>query len=135
MPVTLTEWVGLLRSEYLAEFIPSGGAAVKIAVAPPEHGAAALDAVAAEARAQGYLVARVDAAQTRVHMIDRVFYTVARQVEWDRVTDDYLRALLRQHGIVVPEECPLPDLDAIAAANGRLKPDLYGEINRLITNG
>jgi hypothetical protein len=134
MPVALTEWVALLRREYLAEFIPSGGAAVKIAVAAPDQAGRVLAAVAAEAREQGYLVAGVDAARTRIHMIDRVFQAVARQVDWDSVTDRYLRALFAEHGIVVPEGCPLEEIDAIAAANGRLKPDLFGEFNRLITN-
>src|SRR3989442_3302185 len=44
-----------------------------------EKAGAALVAVAREAAAQGYLVARVDAAETRVHMIDRLFFAVARQ--------------------------------------------------------
>jgi hypothetical protein len=133
--VALAEWIGLLRGEYLSEFIRSGGAAVKLAVISPEKAGAALDAVAREAAAQGYLVARVDAAETRVHMIDRLFSAVARQVDWDAAADQYLRALLRQQGIRVEEGQSLQDMDAIAAANGRHKPDLYGEINRLITNG
>src|SRR5438067_2353261 len=37
MPVSLVEWIGLLRKEYLSEFIPSGGAAVKLAVVPSEQ--------------------------------------------------------------------------------------------------
>ena len=135
MGVSLTEWVGLLRGEYLSEFIRSGGAAVKLAVIAPEKAGAAMVAVAREAAAQGYLVARVDAAETRVHMIDRLFFAVARQVDWDAAADRYVRALLRQQGIRVEEGQSLQDMDAIAAANGRLKPDLYGEINRLITNG
>lgn len=134
MGVALTEWVELLRGEYLAEFIRSGGAAVKLAVGPPDQAGAVLDAVGREAGAQGYAVARVDAAQTRVHLIDRLFHAVARQVDWDTETERYLRALLRSHGIRVEEEQALQDMDAIAEANGRLKPDLYGEINRLITN-
>lgn len=134
MGVALGEWVGLLRAEYLAEFIRSGGAAVKLAVISPARASAALDAVAREAAAQGYLVAQVDAAETRVHMIDRFFYAVARQVDWDAATDRYMRRLFREHGIHVEEGQSLQDMDAIAAANGRLKPDLYGEINRLITH-
>src|SRR5437879_7249319 len=134
MGVSLTEWVGLLRGEYLSEFIRSGGAAVKLAVIAPEKAGAALDAVAREAAAQGYLVARVDAAETRVHMIDRLFFAVARQVDWDAATDQYVRSLLQEHGIQVEDGQSLQDMDAIAALNGRLKPDLYGEINRLITN-
>jgi P-loop Domain of unknown function (DUF2791) len=134
MGVSLTEWVGLLRGEYLSEFIRSGGAAVKLAVISPDRAAAVLDAVAREAEHHGYLVARVDAAETRVHMIDRIFFAVARQVDWDAATDQYLRTLFQQHGIQVEEDQSLQEMDAIAAANGRLKPDLYGEINRLITN-
>jgi hypothetical protein len=134
MSVALGEWVGLLRSEYLAEFIPSGGAAVKLAVTRPDQASVVLDSIAREAASQRYLVARVDAAQTKVHLIDRLFCAVARQVDWDGVTDRYLRALLRAHGIRVEEGLPLEDMDAIAAANGRMKPDLYGEINRLIAN-
>jgi len=40
----------------------------------------------------------------------------------------------RRQGIQVEEGQSLQDMDEIAAANGRLKPDLYGEINRMITN-
>src|SRR5712692_3764712 len=135
MGVALGEWIGLLRGEYLSEFIRSGGAAVKLAVIAPEKAGAALDGVAREAAAQGYLVTRVYAAETRVHMVDRLFFAVARQVDWDGAADPYLRALLREQGIRVEEGQSLQDMDAIAATNGRLKPDLYGEINRLITNG
>src|SRR5438309_1952855 len=120
MPVPLTEWIGLLRSEYLAEFIASGGAAVKLAVAAPEQAMGVLDAVAREAEAQRYLVVRVDAAQTRVQMIDRLFYAVARQIDWDGATDRYLRGLFRDQGILVEAGVSLQDMDAIAAANGRL---------------
>jgi bacteriophage exclusion system BrxC/D-like protein len=134
MAVALTEWIDLLRREYLAEFIPSGGAAVKLAVAAPEEAAVVLDAVAGEAGKLGYRVARVDAAQTRVQRIDRLFFAVAGQLDWDTLTERYLRGLLREHGIRVEDEQPLHDMDAIAAANGRLRPDLFGEINRLIAN-
>jgi len=135
MPVSLSEWIDLLRKEYLAEFIPSGGAAVKLAVVPSERIAGVLDAAARAAAEHGYLVARIDAAQTRVHMIDRLFHTVARQVDWDAGTDRYLRSLLRRQGIQVEEDRTLQEIDAIAEANGRLRSDLYGEIGRLITNG
>jgi hypothetical protein len=134
MGVALTEWVELLRDEYLAEFVASGGAAVKLAVAPPDRAPETLDAVAAAAEDQGYRVVQVDSAQTRVHMIDRLFHAVARQIDWDALTDRYLRALLRDQGIQVEEGRALREMDAIADANGRLKPDLLAEINRLITN-
>src|SRR5437868_1025609 len=110
MPVSLVEWIGLLRKEYLADFIPSGGAAVKLAVVPSDQIPHVLDAIDREAAGQGYMVARIDAAQTRVHMIDRLFFAVARQIDWDAGTDGYLRALLRRHGIRVDDDCPLQDV-------------------------
>jgi hypothetical protein len=134
MGVPLAEWIGLLRKEYLAEFIASGGAAVKLAVVPPDQAARVLDAVGDAAETAGYRIARVDSAQTRVHMIDRVFFEVARQVDWDALADRYLRKLLRENGIQAPDGLPLQEMDAIAEANGRFKPDLIGEINRLITH-
>src|SRR5207248_1274565 len=81
-----------------------------------------------------YRVARVDAAQTRVQRIDRLFFAVARQLDWDALAERYLRSLLREQGIRVEDGQPLHAMDAIAAANGRLRADLFGEINRLITN-
>ncbi|MBI3948297.1 MAG: DUF2791 family P-loop domain-containing protein [Armatimonadetes bacterium] len=134
MGVALDEWVELVDREYLRDFVPAGGSAVKIAVADPEEVAAAMDAVAAAADERGYFVARVSAAETRIHMIDHVFHAVARGVEWERITDQYLRALLNANGILVGAEQPLRDLAGIAEANGRLRDDLYLEINRLIVN-
>jgi hypothetical protein len=134
MGIELTEWVARLRSEYLAEFITSGGAAVKIAVAPPTGAGNVLYAVVGEATEQGYFVAYVDAAQTRVHMIDQVFHAVARQIDWEALTDRWLRARLRDNGITVADGQPLGDVDALAAANDRRKSELFAEINRLIAN-
>ena len=134
MSVALDEWVDLLRREYLESFITSGGAAVKIAVAPPEQATEVLDAVAAAARQQGYCVARVDAAATKVHMIDQIFHAVARQVDWPGLTDRWLRDLLNNNGIFVAPEQPLQDVDALAAVNDRQRRELLQEINRLIEN-
>ena len=133
MSITLTEWVARLREEYLAEFLPEGGAAVKIAVAPPALRALVPAAVAGAA--DDYLVAHVDAAQTKVHMIDHLFHAVARQVDWGLLAERWLRRQLPACGILVEPEQPLRDMDAIAEANGRPKPQLLGDINRIVANG
>ena len=134
MSVVSTEWVRLLQSEYLTDFIVSGGSAVKIAVVLPQHTAEVTQAVAGSAQNLGYQVVRVDAAQTRVHMIDQLFYAVARQIDWDLLTDRWLRDLLSRNGIRTVEGMPLQDTEALATLNGLLVPDLFGQINRLITN-
>lgn len=131
MSVELDDWLSLLRREYLDGFIAGGGAAVKIAVASPASTCAAAQAVEDAARIAGYHVARVDAARTRVHMIDQVFYAVARQVDWDGVARQRLASLLAGNGIQAEPE-QMHDLEAIAEANGRQRRDLLSEVNRLI---
>ncbi len=133
MSIALAEWVALLHREYLAEFLPAGGAAVKMAVVFPEMRLTTLDAV--DAVAAGYQTARVDAAQTKIHMIHHLFHAVARQVNWDELADRWLRARLQAGGILVEPDQPLADMDAIAHANGLPTPQLFGDINRLVTNG
>ncbi|MHB9130080.1 MAG: BREX system ATP-binding domain-containing protein [Armatimonadota bacterium] len=133
MGAALSEWVTLLREEYLASFIADGGAAVKIAMIPPEMRADVMDTVTAAA--DGYLVARVDAAETKVHMIHQLFHAVARQVDWDALADRWLRARLQANGIVIDPAQPLADMDAIARANGLPTPQLFGDVNRLVSNG
>src|SRR5262249_52331896 len=110
----------------------SGGAAVKFAVAPPEQAALVQDAVANTAQQQGYFVARVYAGQTRIHMIDQVFHAVARQVDWDALTERWLRAQFLANGYDVPAEQSLQDLHAVAMLLDHPEMQLRGEIRRWI---
>jgi len=133
MSVELSEWAGLLRREYLDGFIEGGGAAVKIAVAPAASTWGVAQAVESQARAGGYAVARVEAARTRVHMVDQIFHAVARQIDWDGVARRRLSLLLWGNGIQA-DPAQLHDLEAVAQANGRHRRDLLNEVNRLIEN-
>lgn len=132
MALALAEWTGLIRDEYLKEFVASGGAAVKLAVTAPDAVPAVLDAIEGVARSEGYVVARVSAARTRVQSVDRIFQAVARQIDWSAAADRYLRRLLGENGIVGLEGRDLGEIDAIADANGRLRSDLLAEIHRLL---
>ena len=134
MSVLSSEWIRLLEAEYLSEFIKSGGSAVKIAVVRPAQTDPMTQAILETARKTDYQVVLVKAAETRVHMIDQLFYAIARQIDWDELTDRWLRDLLRRNGIAVTDEMQLQDTGAMATANGLLVPDLYGQINRLMTN-
>jgi hypothetical protein len=134
MAVALNEWTALMEREYLADFIPSGGAAVKIAVTETAAVSIVLDRLAQAAATRGHLTASVDGAAVRLYMIDKVFHTVAQQIDWDALTARRLRALLLENGIQVEPDQPLHDVDGIAAGNGRTRQDLMAEINRLIAN-
>lgn len=84
-------WLKFLDEEYLATFIRDGGASVKFAVPLDETSRSTLFASLTErSKNKGYAVAQIDAAQTRVHMIDQLFFAVAEQMPW---TDLSLRVL------------------------------------------
>jgi hypothetical protein len=134
MAIPLSEWVELVRREYLEDFIPSGGAAVKIAVAEAAGVPAVLESLTRAGMAHGHLTVRVDGAQVRLYLIDKLFHVVAQQVDWDALTARWLRNLMRDNGIAVEPDHPLQDVDGIAAANGRTRQDVMAEINRLIAN-
>ncbi len=133
MQVPLTEWLDLISREYVSDFVPGGGAAVKIAVAAPERGADILNQVAQTAAAQNLVVARVDASQTRVHMIDQIFFAVARQIDWDALAVHWLRSRFAAQGYALPEN-GLPSLDDCAASRGLRAADVLAETQRWIAN-
>ncbi|MGH8921367.1 MAG: BREX system ATP-binding domain-containing protein, partial [Acidimicrobiales bacterium] len=81
--IPAADYAEFLGREYLRGYVDAGGAAVKFAVAP-EDGAAVLTRELGEvARAAGYLVATVDGSETRMHLLEQVFFAVAGQVDWD----------------------------------------------------
>src|SRR6266508_1895080 len=77
------DYLEFLGKEYLAGFIRQGGAAVKVVVAGDDDVAARFHAgLAADAAAEGFVYAAVDAAATRAHLADQLFFAVAGQVDW-----------------------------------------------------
>src|SRR5687768_13207251 len=105
MEIGRREWLEVVRGEYLGDFIREGGAAVKVVVADGEAGRAAVrDALRESAEASGFQYAFVDAASTRVHLIDRIFHEVARQVDWDALACRFLARVLSEDGYRLPAE-------------------------------
>jgi hypothetical protein len=124
------KWLSELRKEYLQNFIPSGGAAVKFVVPVDglEH-QGLLDKLKQGAEEDGYLFVSVDAATTKLHMIDQVFHAVAKQVAWDDLAYTFLCATLK-HQYRLPENRKDFGLEQLAALNSL---DLW-EMQRIIDN-
>jgi hypothetical protein len=81
--IDATEYATFLAEHYLKGFIADGGAAVKFAVATDY---AAIDgfkqALAEESERLGFTFVRVDAAQAKISMIQKVFFAVSAQIDW-----------------------------------------------------
>ncbi len=107
------EYVGFLAREYLRGYVDTGGSAVKFAVAADSVAPSFRDQLVGEAREAGYAVATVDAATTRVHLMEQIFFEVARQVDWDGLAAEALRGATTAAGFPPPTD-DVPTLDALA---------------------
>src|SRR6266568_5166397 len=100
MNATSAGWLEVMEREYLRDFIREGGAAVKFLVPQTEQNRVELrGGLEAAARRYGFEFAFVDAATTRIHLIDRLFHEVARQLNWNGLAFGFLTHLLSESGV------------------------------------
>lgn len=118
MVVTPEEWTAILRSEYLQGFVRQGGAAVKFCVpADGDLREFSRSLLPGAAHGEGYAFAFVDAACTKVHQIDKVFFEIARQIDWDGLAKTYVRHYFRSQGYRFQEEGERFNIRDVAALN------------------
>lgn len=85
--VAMTNWLSSIETHYLNSFIRDGGAALKVAVPSEDLGRdEVVTAVLEAARKQGLVATSIRAEDTRIHMIDQVFFHIASAVPWDDVS-------------------------------------------------
>ncbi len=121
-------WLSFLEQEYLDTFVKTGGSAIKIVVpfdAPSRH---ILDTYwDGSPQRNGYVVAQICADDTKVHLIDQLFYQIASQIPWAQLSRRVITNLAAEGGYAGgQEEGPL--LSQIADANGIDTNFLLGEL-------
>jgi transposase-like protein len=80
------DYARFLAEDYLAEYLPAGGGSVKVVVVGDADVANRFEGeLRAAAATVSCHVASVSAESTRVHMIDQLFFSLARQIDWDQV--------------------------------------------------
>lgn len=134
--IPTAEYIPFLEGEYLRGYVDRGGAAVKFVVpAGDEEAGGFMDAFEASAREAGYAAARVDSAATRVHLLEHVFFAVARQIDWDGLAVMAARRALREAGYPAPDERGVA-IDQLAShyrvEPGELKRDVDRQLQRQV---
>src|SRR5665213_2004420 len=135
MAISADDWLRVTGREYLARFVTGGGSAVKVLVGKD----ADLEMVDAGLQQLGQTsqltTIRVDAATTRIHMIQNVFFAVAQGVDWTGLAQRWVEAKFAENGYQWPrsgEPVPLRDL---AEHNNVAENLLLRAINDWLTRG
>jgi hypothetical protein len=126
------DYAVFLAREYLAGYVPAGGAAVKVAVVGDEGAADRLGSALAAATAEhGGLCVSVSAESTRVHMVDQIFFAVSRAIDWQGLAAAHVRAAYENAAFPVPVGAPLVVAE-VANLHDVDARELYRSIRRLL---
>ena len=93
------EWLKFINQEYLSTFILDGGSTIKFAV-PLEDSLRRdlFDGLADISLPSGYLVVTINASETKVHMMDEIFFRTAQQVPWRALSRKIIATLAAESG-------------------------------------
>lgn len=124
------EWVRMLRQEYFQQFIGHGGSSVKFVVTPSDADRIATQHhVARLAQQDGYLCASINAKETKIHMMEKFFHYIARDIPWDDLASQFVRRLLLEQGYRIPEDKEEFCMAGVARINERAEPLLRRDLN------
>ena len=93
------EWLHYIKKEYLTAFIGDGGCAMKFAVPMDDKLRPEIfNGLAALGEQTGFLVVKINAAETKVHMIDEIFFRTAEQIPWGNLSRRVIAKLVAELG-------------------------------------
>lgn len=104
--IAMPEWVRFIGAEYLYSFIKDGGASVKFAVMDEERIPDLASALAAQSESVGCIFTEVNAADSRVHMPQDVFFAISQQLDWRLLSRRAILALANDAGYLVDDIDP-----------------------------
>lgn len=127
-------YLDFIADEYLRTYIASGGAAVKLVAPESAQAADRFTRRLAELAAQdAFTYAAVDAARTRVHLVDQLFFEVARQIDWMDLAARVLREAYQKAGFPAAGHTPADlTVAAVAARHGIDAMELYRSLRRTL---
>lgn len=133
MAVRWSEWLQLVDSEYLSDFVVAGGAAVKFIVSDERVVEALKQDVRRQAEAHGLLFAGIESSEIKLHLIQDLFFAISRQADWTADAQRFVEGLFRSNGYQwrCPGQ-PVP-LEDLADGNGVDAKILKKEFNQWLT--
>jgi len=129
----VADWLSIIEREYLAEFLPAGGGAVKFAILNDSAIGAVAESLADAGRRHAMLVVSVDAARTRIHLMHELFFAITRALPWDNLVQRYLEGLFAAQGYSWPRPGEAMATADLAAAFGVAPTLLAHRVDQWLT--
>lgn len=117
MAISADEWLARLEQEYVSSFITAGGSAVKFVVADGDQLSIVARDLANLAQQHNLTYIPIDAATTKLHMIQDVFFAIARALDWNAMAQHFVEALFERQGYEWPRPGEAVPLHQVAEHN------------------
>jgi hypothetical protein len=117
MAIPARDWLELIEREYLNGFITAGGGAVKFVVGDPHQLKIVARVLEVLSERHGLAHVTIDAAATRLHMIQDVFFAIAQSLDWNMLAQDFVEALFRSKGYEWPRPGEATAVQDVAECN------------------
>lgn len=122
----VADYANFLAEHYLADYLPHGGAAVKLAVAGSDTTTSRLhDSLKAAAHDQ--LFVALDAETTKLSQIDQIFFAVSRAIDWQQLAQAVARNAYDDIGFPAAASVKVADVAALHEMDAR---ELYRSVRR-----
>jgi hypothetical protein len=131
----LPEWLSIIEREYLAEYVPAGGAAVKFAILDDGAIDMAAERLVGLGQARAMLTVHLEAGRTRIHLMHELFFAIARALPWDSLVQRYLEMLFGDHAYAWPRPGETMTMTDLAAAFAVAPNLLSHHVDRWLTAG
>jgi bacteriophage exclusion system BrxC/D-like protein len=129
--IDVDAYLEFVEREYLSGYITAGGTSVKL-LCPADDTVRTRLSEGLPEIGDGFAYAEVDAATTRVHLIDQVFTVIARQLDWVGLADSVVHAALEHAGFPAPAGSAGVDLGTIARHHDVDAAELYRSTRRAV---
>jgi len=129
--IDAAEYIDFVAREYLAGYIDGGGAAVKLLAVGDDATRARLTSKIRELD-DGFAIVEVDAAGTRIHLVDQLFTAIARQLDWVALAAAVVRVALERAAFPAPGGDADIDLAAVARHHDVDAAELYRSVRRAL---
>ena len=135
MELLLEEWLARMEQDYLRDYLPAGGSTLKtLVVSDPATLAATGAALDGLAIRHDLHRCAIDAADTRIHMVESLVHAVARDMDWDGLAYAYLTRLLEADGFALSPDRDRFNVADIAEANSTDEREVRARVRALLHN-